>query len=182
MNTNEYLQNATAAELEEYLRQYLWKSMPNYSGTVFEDHAIVHMTHDQATIEDEANYLTLENEDDGSLVFATFEHYKYGNLKMVLIPLHAAYESLRYAAINHAEIMSGGVLCPADLATVEEEQMQLLWAQMTADEREALAIKAGKTHHQAKIEREQSKPDFMHDGTIVLLQSLIYEQEGGVLV
>jgi hypothetical protein len=173
-HTSSTLRNATAADIQAYLKKYMWKEVKGYSGKLYDDHAIIHMTHDLATIEDEANYRTLEGEMP-DLEFPVFEHHKYGELKMVLVPLDAPYEILRAAAITHAAIIEGEVLNDADLAEVEDEQMQIIWARMTPAEKENLARDAGKVDIDAVMERTQARYDEQHAGTVALLRAKIYE-------
>ena len=175
MSTNsQHLKSATAQELEDYLKNYLWRALPNYSGVVYDKHAIIHKLHDGSAIEDKANFATLEKEMTKDMKVATFKHHLYGELQMILAPLNAPYETLRYAAIVHADLMAGEILDVLDLADAEEEAMELLWISMTADEKEQLAKDAGKNDHEAIIERNQERPDTVHPGTIALLQEKIY--------
>ena len=171
---SQHLRNATAQELEDYLKNYLWRALPNYSGVVYDKHAIIHMLHEESTIEDQANYATVEKEMTSDMKVTTFRHYRYGDLKMILVPLNAPYETLRYSAVVHADIMAGEVLDVIDLADAEEEAMELFWANMTADEKEQFARDAGKSDHQAIIERTQETPDMMHPETLAMLHEKIY--------
>jgi hypothetical protein len=171
---SQHLRNATAQELEDYLKNYLWRALPNYSGVVYDKHAIIHMLHDESTIEDKANFATIEKEMTADMKVATFKHYRYGDLQMILVPLNAPYETLRYAAVVHADLMAGEILDPIDLADAEEEQIELLWANMTPNEREQVARDAGKNDHEAIIERTQEMPDMMHPETVEILHQKIY--------
>lgn len=171
---SQHLRGATAQQLEDYLKNYLWRPLPNYSGVVYSNHAIIHMLHDESTLEDQANFITLEKEMMPEMKVATFMHYRYGDLKMILVPLDAPYETLRYAAVVHADLMAGEILDPVDLADVEEEQMEILWASMSADDREQMARAAGKSDHEAIIERNQPAPDMMDPNIVELLHAKIY--------
>lgn len=171
---SQHLRSATAQELEDYLKNYLWRALPNYSGIIYEKHAIIHMVHNESSIEDRANFATLEKEMTADMKVATFKHYRYGDLQMILVPLKAPYETLRYAAVVHADLMAGEILDPIDLADVEEDEMELFWAKMTPDEREQMARDAGKPDHLAIIERTQVTPDTNDPEILAILQQKIY--------
>lgn len=171
MATNETQTDKTKREeILKILTPHLWKTPPNYKGEDFTGYAIIAKITPNSSVINKANFESIAETANLSLEEHWFSHYSKQEVKMLLVPTSANISDLEDSLTYFNQFQKGEILDKTKYTEVEEQELFLLWSNLTPAERKEIALLAGKSVSDAEDEQQQQYPDLNHANTYLILR------------